>query len=255
MSRAWLLVAPLVALAACVTTTEGGKVDYKAASQANVQLGVAYMREGKLRVAKDKLDRAQKQDPKSPDVYWAMASLYEAMNQPKQAERNYDKALELSPNNSQIENTYAVFLCRQGEVDRAVPIFEKVIADKLYPTPYAAATNAAVCLRAKKRDADAKHFYEEAVALGPTFVDAVVGLADLQLDQGDPKGARATVERYIRTGSKSPVVLLMAVRATVAEHDCNAAQLYARLLRRDYPNSAQINVLPQQLGICAGVEN
>ncbi len=256
MKRALLAVVPLMLLAACVTTTEGARdIDYKAASQANVQLGIAYMREGKLQIAKDKLDRALKQDAKNPDVYWAMASLHEAMNQPRQAHDNYEKAIDMAPGNSQIKNSYAVFLCRQGEVDRAIPIFEKVIADKLYPTPYAAATNAAVCLRGQKRDADAKHFYEQAVALGPTFVDAVVGLADLQLQQADPKAARATVEHFIRSGGKSPQVLLMAVRATVAEHDCSAAQLYARLLRRDYANSAQINVLPQQLGACAGVDN
>jgi type IV pilus assembly protein PilF len=256
VSRVLLLAVPLALLAACVTTTVGeGAVDNKAASQANVELGVAYMREGKLQVAKEKLDRAKKQNPKSPDVYWAMASLHEAMNQPKQAESNYKKALELSPGNSQIENTYAVFLCRQGEVDRALPIFEKVIADKLYPTPYAAATNAGVCLRGQKRDADAERYFERAVAMGPSFVDAVVSLADLQLDQGKPEAARATAENFIRGGNKSAQVLLVAVRATVAQHDCNAAELYARLLRRDFQNSAQVNSLPQQLGVCAGALN
>lgn len=256
MSRLLLVAVPLMVLAGCVTTTEGARtVDNKAAAQANVQLGIAYLREGNLQVAKDKLDRALKQDPKNPDVYWATASLYEAMNQPKQAEHNYEKALEISPDNAQIENTYAVFLCRQGEIDRALPIFERVIADKLYPTPYAAAANAGVCLRGQKRDADAQRFFERAVALGPNFVDAVVGLADLQLDGGKPEAARATVESYIRGGNKSPEVLLLAVRATVAQRDCAAAQLYARLLRRDYPRSAQINTLPQQLGVCAGALN
>jgi type IV pilus assembly protein PilF len=256
VNRALLAAVPLLLLTACVTTTDGERtVDKKAAAETNVQLGVAYMREGNLKVAKDKLDRAQKQDPKNPNVYWATASLYETMNDPKQAEHNYLKALDLSPDNSQIENTYAVFLCRQGEVDRALPIFEKVIADRLYPTPYAAATNAGVCLRGQKRDADAQRFFERAVALGPSFVDAVVGLADLQLGQGKPEAARATVESYLRGGNKSPEVLLMAVRTTVAQRDCNAAQLYARLLRRDFPNSTQVNTLPQQLGACAGTQN
>ena len=52
-----------------------------------------------------------------------------------------------------------MFLCKQGEVDRALPLFEKVMADQLYPHALgAAATNAAVCLRGQKRDADAQRY-------------------------------------------------------------------------------------------------
>ena len=42
----------------------------------NVQLGLAYMKQGDLERAKDKLDRAVKQDPDSPDVHSARATLF-----------------------------------------------------------------------------------------------------------------------------------------------------------------------------------
>jgi type IV pilus assembly protein PilF len=256
MSRAILAALPLALLAACVTTTDRERsVDNKGASEDNVELGIRYMQQGNLQTAKEKLDRAAKQDPKSPKVYWATAALNEAMNLPKEADRNYQKALDLDPANSNIVNTYAVFLCRQGEVDRAVKMFDKVIADKLYPTPYAAAANAGVCLRGDKRNADAERYFERALALGPTFADAVVGLADLQISQGKPEAARKTVEGYMASGSKSPDVLVVAVRATVVQHDCTTAQLYARILRREFPNSAQAGALPQVLSVCASASN
>ena len=255
MSRALLAALPLLWLSACVTVSDH-PVDDKAAAKANVDLGVAYLKQGNLQIAKDKLERAQKEDPKSPEVYWAMASLYETMDQPKDAARNYEKALDLSPGNSQIENTYAVFLCRQGDVDRALPLFEKVIADRLYPTPYAAAANAGMCLRDDKRNADARRYFERAIALSPpNFVDAVVGLADLQLEQGDAAGAATTVKNYMAGGSKSAEVLVVGVRAATAQHDCGTAQIYARLVRRDFPNSPQAAALPQQLGACNGSSN
>jgi hypothetical protein len=43
---------------------------------------------------------------------------------------------------------------------------------------------------------------------------------------------------------------VVAVRSSVAQHDCPNAQLYARQLRREYPNSAQAARLPQVLSIC-----
>lgn len=255
MTRATLLALPLLLLAACVTThTNEREVDMKEAAKANVSLGMAYMQQGNLMLAKEKLERAQKQDPKSLDVNWAMASLYERMEMPKEADRNYQKAVELSPGNSQIANTYAVFLCRQGEVDRALPMFDKVIADKLYQTPYAAAANAGMCLRGDKRTADAKRYFERAVQLAPGFVDGTVGLGDLQITLGDTKGAMGTVDSFIKNGTKSADVLLVGVRAAITQRECPAAQKYALLLRRDFPNATQTTgTLPQLLGSCSGM--
>lgn len=251
MSRA-LLALPLLLLAACVTHDGGREIDNKEAAKANVQLGIAYMQQGNLLVAKEKLDRAARQDPKSVDVHWATASLYERMDMPKEADRSYQKAMDLSPGNSQIVNTYAVFLCQQGEVDRAVPLFDKVIADKLYQTPYAAAANAGMCLRDDKRLADARLYFERALQLRPGFVDAVVGLGDLQINQGDAAGAQRTVDKYLSSGGRSADVLVVGVRAAVAQRDCNTTQSFVRLLRRDFPNAPQTAALPQLLGSCTG---
>lgn len=248
-----LLALPLLLLSACITHDTGREVDMKEAAKANVSLGIAYMQQGNLMLAKEKLERAAKQDPKSLDVNWAMASLYERMEMPKEADRNYQKAINLSPNNSQIANTYAVFLCRNGEVDRALPLFDKVINDKLYQTPYAAAANAGMCLRDEKRAGDARRYFERAVAMGPGFADASVGLGDLQIAQGDTAGAMKTVDAFVRNGTKSADVLQVGVRAAVAQRDCPSAQKYALLLRRDFPNAAQTHNLPQILGSCTGM--
>jgi type IV pilus assembly protein PilF len=252
MKRALLALAPLLLLGACVTTSErSSSVDPIGAARDNVQLGAHYLQQGDLQTAKDKLAKAEQQDPRNPDVYRVQAVLYELLNQPKEASRSYQKAMNLAPDSPELVNTYAVFLCKQGEVDKALPLFEKVIADKLYQQPWVASTNAAVCLRGEKRDSDAQRYFERAVALNPLYVDSVVFLADLQIDQGKPEAAFKTAQDFLVTGKKSPDVLVIAVRASVAQHRCDNAQLYGRQLARDYPNSAQAAQLPQLLSICA----
>jgi type IV pilus assembly protein PilF len=247
--RAWLLAMLTGAvLAACVSTGDNGrKVSAKDAARANMQLGVAYMQKGQLQLAKEKLERAEKQDPRSHEVHWAMASLSEHLNQPQEADRHFQTALKLAPGNSDIANTYAVFLCKSNNIDKALPLFDGVIRDPLYRTPWAAATNAAVCLRADKRNADAVPYLERAIALRPDFVAAVIELADLQIGMGKPELAQATVDRFLFIGRKSPDVLLLAVRATVSQGNCAAAENYGRLLRRDFPNTPQARALPQML--------
>ncbi len=251
MRCALLAALPLWVLAACVTTNSGDRdVNLKEAAAYNIELGAEYMRQGNLQIAKDKLDKAEKQDPKNARVYWTQALLFEELKQPAEAERSYQKARNLLPGASELENTYASFLCKKGDVEHALPMYDKVIADKLYPQPYVAATNAAVCLRGAQRNADAQRYLERALALGPGYASAVVELADLQIVAGDAEAARKTVEKFLTAGNKSADVYVVGVRANVVLHDCTTAQLYARLLRREWPSSPQAATLPRALSIC-----
>jgi type IV pilus assembly protein PilF len=128
-----------------------------------------------------------------------------------------------------------------------LPLFEKVIADRLFPQPWAAATNAGVCLRTDKRGAEAAPWLQRAITLRPDYVPAVVELGDLQISQGKPEEARATVDRFLGIGRKSADVLLVGVRAAMAQGNRAGAETYARQLRRDFSNSPQERVLPQLL--------
>jgi type IV pilus assembly protein PilF len=243
-----LAVLSSVFVTACVTTrSDGRQVSNKDAATANVELGVAYMQQGQFQAAKDKLERAEKQDPDNYKVHWAMASLSEQLNQPAEAERYYKAALRLSPDNVDVTNTYAVFLCKAKKVDQALPLFDAVIRNRLYRTPWAAAANAGVCLRADKRNADAEMYLQRSLALLPTFTTAVIELSDLQVSLGKPAAAVTTVDNFLGLGRKSPDVLVVGVRAALAKGDRSAAENYARLLRRDFPGSPQAALLPQLL--------
>lgn len=243
----------LLAMAGCASQSysdSGREMNMQQAAADNVRLGVAYMQQNNLALAKEKLDRAAKQDPKSHEVYWAMASLSERLNRPDDAARNYRTAVQLSPENPELTNTYAVFLCRNGDVDDALPMFDKVLENRLYQTPWAVATNAAVCLRSAKRMADAVPYLKKAVYDRPNYVQAVIELADLQLAMSKPDEARVTIDSYL-AAFKSPDVLLLGVRAAVAQGNCQTAENnYARTLRRDFANAPQTGLLPQLLSSC-----
>jgi type IV pilus assembly protein PilF len=251
MSRA--ILAGLLAaglLAGCVTDNGRGDVDNSAAAQSNVELGVAYMYQGKMELAKEKLERAEKQDPKSANAQFALAELRTRLNQPKEAERNYRNAIDLAPDKLEIVNGYAAFLCTIGEVDRGIAQFEKLMHNPLYARQPAAATNAGMCLRDQKRNADSVRFFEIAIAKQPDWVDAVVQLADVQLALGKPQEARKAVDNF-QSMRSSASVLVIGVRAAVAQGDCPGANGYVLRLRRDFGSSREtLTVLPQVLGAC-----
>lgn len=252
MKRAvFLTLLAAAALTACVHTgSEGRPVDPVAAADANVKLGVAYMEQGKLADAKEKLERAEKQNPKSHEAQFALAELYGRLDQPRDAERRYRNAISLAPDKLEIVNGYAVFLCSSGETDRGIAEFERLVNNPLYNRQPAAASNAGLCLRDAKRLGDSVRYFEMALAKQPDYVDAVVYLADTQIELGKPELARRAVDNY-QSMRSSARVLLTGVRAAVKQGDCLGATGYVLRMRRDFPNSREtLSDLPQVLGNC-----
>jgi type IV pilus assembly protein PilF len=215
-------------LGACSSVPHAESANEEAAGY-NVQLGLGYLQKGDLAIAKQKLERAQSESPHNPRVHSAMGLLYERLGDPKRADEEYRAALHYAPNDPDVANNYAVFLCKSSRTEEGVKYFLQAAKNPLYRTPEAAYTNSGVCLRAAHRDDEAKAKLEQALTIKPSFGEAAYQLADLEFERGHLNDARA--------------VLLLGVRIARAMGDRVAAEHYARSLRMDYPTSDQARAL------------
>jgi type IV pilus assembly protein PilF len=213
------------------------------AAAANTQLGIQYMNQGDLNLAKMKLDRALDEDPANPNVHTARAMLFARMSEAAKADDEFRTALKLAPHDPEVVNNYAVYLCQNGRTDEGVKRFLEAAHNALYRTPQAAYTNAGVCLRAAKRDDEARVDFDAAIQARPNYAEAVLQLATLDFDHGQLAAARARIDGYIGTYSATPDLLLLGVRVARAQGDVLAAQRYARRLQLDYPGSDQARAL------------
>jgi len=240
-----LAVLAALVLSACVTksSTPLHAANVQQAAAANTQLGIQYMNQGDLNLAKMKLDRALEEDPNYAEVHSARAMLFERMNQPAKADEEFRTALKLAPHDPDVVNNYAVYLCQIGRTDEGVKRFLEAAHNALYRTPQAAYTNAGVCLRAAKRDDEARVQFNSALQLRPNFAEAAFQLATLDFDHGQLAAARARIDGYIGTYDETPDLLLLGVRVTRAQGDAVAAQKYTRRLLLDYPGSDQARAL------------
>lgn len=237
-----VLCAGLALLAGCATNAAQDKRNKDAASY-NVQLGLAYLNQGDLQQAKDKLDRAVKQNPDSADVHSARAYLFEHLNDPAQADSEFRTALRIAPHDPQIINNYAVYLCQTGRTDEGVKRFLESARNALYQTPWAAYTNAGVCLHAAKRDDEARTNFQRALQIRPNFPEATYQLANLEFARGELVPARQRIDAYLGSFEETPDLLLLGVRVARAQGDKMAAQRYARKLQLDFPTSDQTRAL------------
>jgi type IV pilus assembly protein PilF len=241
-----LLLAGLLALglSACGTTSHATHVtNQHDAAAFNVQLGIDYMNQGDLARAKDKLDRALKENSDSPDVHSARAQLFEKMGEIKQADEEFRTALRIAPNDPRMQNNYAVYLCQNGRTDDGVKRFMTAAHNPLYNTPEAAYTNAGVCLHAAKRDDEARADFVRALQQKPDFSEAAFQLANLEFQHGELPAARAGIDTYINAYEATPDLLLLGVQVARAQGDRLGAIKYARRLQMDFPGTDQTRAL------------
>jgi type IV pilus assembly protein PilF len=215
------------------------------ASAYNTQLGIAYLRQGNLPLAKEKLERALKQNPRDADTHTGLALLHDRLDDTKRADDFFRSALRLAPRNPDISNNYAAYLCKRGRYDEGVARFEEVASNRLYRSPEAAYTNAGVCYRTAKRLPEAERSFQRALQIRPNYAEAALQITDLYLERSQVTEARAQIETYLNAFRPTPDLLLIGVRTMRAAGDRLAEERYARRLRLDFPDSQQARALAE----------
>jgi len=228
-----------------VSTSEASAA---AAGAANMQLGAAYLQQNNLPIAKDKLERAVRQSPRDPRIHGLLAMLYQRLGDDKRAEGEYREALSLAPRDPEQLNNYAVFLCGSGRVDEGVKRFQEAARNRLYSTPWAAYTNAGVCLRGAKRDAEAEPLFLQALQVRPDYAEAAVQLADLRLQHERAAEALGGVNAFLKKNPPAPELLLLGWRAARAQSDAISAAQMAWRLQTDFPDSEQAHAVAALAG-------
>lgn len=245
-----LPILAVIALWGCVSADGTKKLKQEdpkvAAAKINIQLGTTYLQQGNYVLAREKLLRSLKQNPKDPDVHTSLGLLYDRTGSPKLADKHFREALRLAPDKPDLINNYAIYLCKNGRVDEGVEKFVTIAANKFYPTPEVALTNAGVCLREAKRFDDAEQKLVGAIRARPNYSEATVQLAGLAVEKGDLAQAKKVVDTYLNAFRPSPDVLLAAVRVARASNDRMSEEKYSRALRLDFPDSVQARALQRK---------
>jgi len=244
--RAHAPLAAVVLLAGCATSA--GPQSSEAAATANMQLGSAYLQQGNLPIAKEKLERALAEAPRNATVHGLLAMLYVRLGDNVKAEGEYRAALSLAPGDPEQLNNYAVFLCAAGRADEGVSRFQEAARNALYRTPWAAYTNSGVCLRSVKRDAEAEAQFKRALQVRSDYAEAAVQLADLELSENRATDAYNRVAEFIRVNPPTAELLLLGWRAARAQPNAvNAAQMAWRL-QNEFPDSEQARTVAANAG-------
>jgi type IV pilus assembly protein PilF len=243
LAAAGALLAALLAASAAADTSTDSQMDLHKAAEANAQLALAYIRQGDLTTAREKVEKALEQDSHSAMTQLAAGFLYDRLGEDGKAQSHFEEALKLSRDDPNIQNSYAVFLCLKGDRKKGEELLLQAAKSPLYRTPQIAYANAGRCARADGRPRDAEKYFRQALTYSVDQPDVLFQMAEVQFELGDNLQARAFLERYASNAPISAASLWLAYRIERALGDAEQAAMYADRMRKDFPLSAEMSEL------------
>jgi type IV pilus assembly protein PilF len=169
--------------------------------------------------------------------------LYERLGDSDKADAHMARAVSLEPENPDLKNNYAAYLCQKGRYEKGEKFALEAATNALYKTPEVAYSNAGNCAKGAGNIQRAEENYRKALALKPRFGDALLQMADIEYRQNEYMSARAFLERYLAVGRSSPTTLWLGVRIERGLGNHSAAQAYAQRLKSEYPTAPQTKEL------------
>jgi type IV pilus assembly protein PilF len=226
----------------CISTTSGTpapEADEADAAELNYQLGARYYQNQNYELARDRLKLAVELDPKMAKAYSTLGMTYEALGNLRLATEAYESAVKMAPRDFDVQNAYAVFLCRQRDYDGAKKHFAKAAEHPENDNAERTLTNAGLCMSQKPDVAEAERFFREALERRSTYGEALLQLCLLKYKQQDYMGARAFLQRFMSSNKMSAGVLYLAAEIEGKLGNDKGRTEYVNQLLRDFPDSPE----------------
>ncbi len=156
---------------------------------------VALRHTGDRDEAEQVLTRLTQKHPAFAGGHFNLGNLLLAAGRLKNAVTCYERALELTPGNTEIIKNLAAALQGQGQLARARALLEQVL--KSSPDDAAALNNLANILRQKGDLGGAEAALDRALALEPDLADAAYALGAIRITRNDVAGGRKAMAAAI----------------------------------------------------------
>jgi type IV pilus assembly protein PilF len=226
----------------CISTTTGTpapEANDNDAAEYNYQLGARYYQSGSYELARDRLQRAIELEPKMAKAHMTLGMVYEALDNSRLARVSYDNSIKTAPRDFNIQNAYAVFLCRQRDFDGASKYFERAGNHPENDNAEVTYTNAGLCMVGKPDAAAAERFFRSALEHKSTYGEALLQLSLLKYKQQDYLGARAFLQRFISSNPTSAGVLYLGAEIEGKLDNDRGRTEFVNQLLREYPTSPE----------------
>ncbi len=209
----------------------------------HTDLAAGYYERGQMDVALDELKLAVTLDPNYPQAYNVYGLVYTVLGEDRKAEQNFERALQLAPNDSDIHHNWGWYLCQHKREREALEQFEIAVRNPLYKTPEIALVNAGRCAITLGEMRVAEGYFRRALVVKPNYELAAYGLALIAYKEGRYPDARNWMKGVMQTSNPQPEVLYLGMCVERKLGDRQAELSYVSQMRNRYPDAPETKAI------------
>ncbi|SMC24879.1 type IV pilus assembly protein PilF [Andreprevotia lacus DSM 23236] len=237
--KPFALLLSLLLMASTVVRADDDDTPGKNRASIYTQLAAEYLRRGQLSVALDDIQRAMEADPKWPAARSVAGLIFYQMQDYASAQKQFQEALRLAPEDPDANHNYGWFLCERGKAQDGIAYFLTAAKNPLYATPEKSLIKAGDCT-AKGGDLEgARLFYLQALKARISSPLARQQLIELDLKRNDVPEARRYMTELQKLVQPSAALAWLALRVERAAGEKDGEARYADLLRKAYPDAPE----------------
>ena len=244
-----------LALSGCVTESSyngsnkpvvKNKINNAGAARTRIALALQYLKTGNNSQAKYNLERAAEFAPNLPEVHYSMAYYYQQVGENPLADRAYQKALDIKPDDPNTLNNYGVFLCGIDEYDRATDQFLKAIEIPTYIRVAESYENLALCAIEFDDFENAEAYFKQALNHSSQRTSTLISLAALFYAKSDLYKANDILKKHDDTGRVSSRALMLSYLVKNRMGRIEEAEKVASTLLQTYSTSKEAYAIREQ---------
>ena len=251
LAWAWLAGNLLVALGGCASAppgdvgsgrdimTESDEPEARKRARIRMELAVGYFEQGQTNVALDELKQVIASDPSFPDAYNLRGLIYMRLNDMRQAEDSFRRAVSLNPRDGNVQHNYGWLMCQQGRYEEAARAYEVAMANPMYAGRAKTLMAKGLCEARAGKTAEAERSLALSYELDAGNPVTGYNLAGLLFRRGDFNRAQFYIRRLNNSDLANAETLWLGVKVERRLGDRVAMQQLAEQLRKRFPKSRE----------------
>jgi type IV pilus assembly protein PilF len=220
--------------------TESDEPESRKRARIRMELAVGYFEQGQTNVALDELKQVIAADPSFPDAYNLRGLIYMRLNDMRQAEDSFKRAVTLNPRDGNVQHNYGWMLCQQSRYDESLRAFDAAMANPTYAGRAKTLMAQGVCETRAGRFEQAERSLARAYELDAGNPVTGFNLANLLFRRGDFTRAQFYIRRLNNSELANAETLWLGVKVERRLGDQVAMRQLGEQLKKRFPQSREV---------------
>ena len=219
--------------------TESDEPEPRKRARIRMELAVGYFEQGQTNVALDELKQVIAADPTYPDAYNLRGLIYMRLNDMRQAEDSFRRAVALNPQDANAQHNYGWLLCQQGRFAEGQQSFDMAMSSPVYAGRAKTLMAQGLCQAKAGRPDEAERSLARSYELDAANPLTGYNLSNLLFSRGDLTRAQFYIRRLNNSDLANAESLWLGVKVERRLNDSVAMRQLGEQLRKRFPKSPE----------------